>query len=113
MANWVTDNRKIGIGLTCFGSLFLVMGVMFFFDRGLLLLGNTLFLAGITALIGAKKTVKFFLNPAKIRGTLCFIIGILLVVLKFPIFGILVESFGIINLFGYVLHINLLIYGIT
>jgi len=102
MTNWVSDNRKIGIGLTGFGALFLVMGIMFFFDRALLALGNLLFLAGITFLIGTKKTVKFFMNPAKFRGTLCFAIGIILVLVGFPIIGMLIESFGIINLFGYV-----------
>lgn len=102
MTNWVSDNRKIGIGLTGFGSLFLVMGVMFLFDRALLALGNFLFLAGITLLIGTKKTVKFFLNPAKIRGSICFGVGVVLVLIGYSVIGMLIESFGIINLFGYV-----------
>ena len=34
------DNRKIGIGLSTAGMLFTILGVMMFFDRGLLAIGN-------------------------------------------------------------------------
>ena len=34
------DNRKIGIALTTGGVLFTVLGVLMFFDRGLLAMGN-------------------------------------------------------------------------
>ena len=33
-------SAEIGVGLTAFGLLFTVRGVLFFFDRGLLAMGN-------------------------------------------------------------------------
>ncbi len=34
------DNRKIGIGLSTAGMLFTMLGIMLFFDRALLAMGN-------------------------------------------------------------------------
>ena len=42
----------------------------------------------------------FFARKEKIRGTICFFGGILLVFLKWPFIGMLVEMFGFLNLFG-------------
>lgn len=95
-------NIEIGVGLTGFGSIFLLLGVLLFGDRALLSLGNLLFLTGITLLIGTQKTVLFFFSRSKIRGSICFFVGIALVLLGYPIIGMLLEAFGVINLFGYV-----------
>ena len=62
-----------------------------------------LFLCGLTLIIGWQKTFYFFARKQKIRGTLCFLGGILLVFFKWPFIGFLVEIFGFLNLFGYVL----------
>ncbi|KAF9578980.1 Golgi Transport [Lunasporangiospora selenospora] len=97
---WLSDTQKIGVGLTAFGLFFMLMGVILFFDGGLLAIGNILFLAGLTLVIGAQKTVYFFARRQKIRGTMCFFGGILLVFIKWPILGVIVELFGFINLFG-------------
>ena len=40
MTALINENRKIGIGLTGFGALFLTMGVVLLFDTKLLILGN-------------------------------------------------------------------------
>lgn len=88
------------MGLTGFGSLFLFLGVVLLFDRALLALGNLLFVAGIAALLGHKKTVKFFLNPDRVRGSILFFGGILVLILGYPFIGMFIEAFGIINLFG-------------
>ncbi|OSX66482.1 hypothetical protein POSPLADRAFT_1166506 [Postia placenta MAD-698-R-SB12] len=97
---WLSDGQKIGVALTSFGALFMFLGVMLFFDGALLALGNLLFLAGLTLIIGPHKTFYFFARKQKLRGTACFIGGILLVFLKWPFVGFVVETFGFLNLFG-------------
>lgn len=94
------DNRKIGVGLTGFGGVFLCLGILFFFDRALLALGNILFLVGIILLIGPARTVAFFWRPGKKRGTICFALGIVMVLFGWTFFGMIIELFGILNLFG-------------
>jgi len=92
--------QKIGVGLTSFGGLFMMLGVMLFFDGALLALGNILFLGGLFLIIGPQKTFYFFARRNKLRGTACFLGGILLVFFKWPTIGVLVEMFGFLNLFG-------------
>ncbi|KAK9685701.1 Golgi Transport [Basidiobolus ranarum] len=58
------------------------------------------FLAGITLLIGLQKTLGFFAQKNKIAGTICFLGGIFLVLIKWPMVGMIIELFGFINLFG-------------
>jgi len=96
----INDNRKIGIGLTGFGVFFLFLGVLLLFDHALLALGNVLFLSGITLLIGTRKTFIFFFKRGQYRGTICFLGGIILVMVGWAITGMFFELFGIINLFG-------------
>mmetsp|Transcript_8070 Transcript_8070/g.24217 ORF Transcript_8070/g.24217 Transcript_8070/m.24217 type:complete len:197 (+) Transcript_8070:31-621(+) len=154
------DYRKIGLGLTCAGVLFLVLGVMLFFDKGLLAMGNILFLAGVSLIIGPRGVFRFFFQKRKVgaasarlghtgrcdaptspphnacdgligslsasshnalctvslfgvrltlgalsavpqvRGTSCFLGGIFLVLVGWPVFGMAIELFGFLNLFG-------------
>ncbi|KII92125.1 hypothetical protein PLICRDRAFT_154415 [Plicaturopsis crispa FD-325 SS-3] len=97
---WLSDGQKIGVALTSFGALFMLLGVVLFFDGALLALGNVLFISGLTLIIGPQKTFYFFARKQKIRGTACFLGGILLVFLKWPFIGVIVETFGFLNLFG-------------
>ncbi|CAE6332745.1 unnamed protein product [Rhizoctonia solani] len=97
---WLSDGQKIGVGLTSFGVFFMFLGVMLFFDGGLLALGNILFVSGLTLIIGPTKTFYFFARKQKLRGTICFVAGILLVFFKWPFIGMLIETFGFLNLFG-------------
>ena len=59
-----------------------------------------LFLGGLFLIIGPQKTFYFFARKNKLRGTACFLGGILLVFFKWPTIGVLVEMFGFLNLFG-------------
>lgn len=97
-----TPCLEIGVGLTSFGTIFMFLGVVMFFDGGLLALGNILFIAGLTLIIGPQKTFYFFARKNKMRGTACFFGGILLVFFKRPFIGMLIETFGFLNLFGLV-----------
>ncbi|KAH9942268.1 Got1-domain-containing protein [Epithele typhae] len=73
---WLSDGQKIGVALTTFGGLFMLLGVMLFFDGALLALGNILFISGLTLIIGPHKTFYFFARKQKL------------------------QTFGFLNLFG-------------
>lgn len=45
---------EIGVGLTAFGLLFTFLGVLFFFDRGLLAMGNVSLISNPTAFCSTK-----------------------------------------------------------
>eukprot|EP00227_Mantoniella_beaufortii_P005010 CAMPEP_0197605434 /NCGR_PEP_ID=MMETSP1326-20131121/43108_1 /TAXON_ID=1155430 /ORGANISM="Genus nov. species nov., Strain RCC2288" /LENGTH=138 /DNA_ID=CAMNT_0043173235 /DNA_START=66 /DNA_END=482 /DNA_ORIENTATION=+ len=94
------DKQKIGIGLTSFGLLFTLLGIMFFFDRGLLSMGNILFLAGVTMTIGPKRTLKFFVKRRNLKGSACFLGGLSLVFVGWPFIGMCVEGYGFLVLFS-------------
>ncbi|EOD28279.1 hypothetical protein EMIHUDRAFT_429984 [Emiliania huxleyi CCMP1516] len=65
---------------------------MLFFDKGLLAMGNARWPPPASAPPPSPKP------PAK--GTTCFLGGIFLVLVGWPIFGMAVEVFGFLNLFG-------------
>eukprot|EP01113_Clastostelium_recurvatum_P040190 TRINITY_DN6224_c0_g1_i2.p1 TRINITY_DN6224_c0_g1~~TRINITY_DN6224_c0_g1_i2.p1 ORF type:complete len:138 (-),score=4.63 TRINITY_DN6224_c0_g1_i2:111-524(-) len=96
----LSDQQKIGVLLMGFGIFFTFFGVILFFDRGLLAIGNLLFLTGVCVGLGGRKTMNFFFQKRKIRGTTCFLFGIFLVITGWAFIGICVEAFGFINLFG-------------
>mmetsp|Transcript_12756 Transcript_12756/g.16765 ORF Transcript_12756/g.16765 Transcript_12756/m.16765 type:complete len:139 (+) Transcript_12756:102-518(+) len=94
------DNRKIGTGLLVLGFIFLFFGVILFFDSGLLAIGDLLFLSGIAMTIGLSYTVRFFARKDRIRGTVVFFAGIVLVFVGWAKIGMILQIFGFINLFG-------------
>ncbi|KAI8067985.1 putative GOT1-membrane protein required for ER to Golgi transport [Gongronella butleri] len=96
----MSDSQKIGAALTGFGVFFMFLGVMSFFDAGLLAIGNILFIAGITLTIGVRRSSDFFTQRSRLRGTICFAVGVVMVFCKWAVLGMVVEVFGILNLFG-------------
>eukprot|EP00752_Nemacystus_decipiens_P012448 g11029.t1 len=96
----MSDNRKIGTGLLALGGIFLFLGVILFFDAGLLAMGDVLFLAGITMTIGVRRTFVFFFKRKQVRGNLCFFSGIALVFLRWAVIGMVLQVIGFLNLFG-------------
>lgn len=95
-----SDARKIGIGLTAFGLAFTALGVVLLFDKGLLAMGNILFLSGVCLIIGPQRSVRFFFQRKKAKGSAFFFLGMALVLLGIPVFGVLLEGFGFMYLFG-------------
>ncbi|KAI3429633.1 hypothetical protein D9Q98_005719 [Chlorella vulgaris] len=94
------DRRKIGVGLTGLGFLFFVLGVLFFFDRGLLAMGNVLFLSGVGLTIGAQAALRFFLRPKNYKGTAFFGGGLILVLWGWTLVGFALEMWGFWQLFS-------------
>ncbi|GBF94006.1 hypothetical protein Rsub_07274 [Raphidocelis subcapitata] len=98
VSSWLNDQRKIGLGLAAFGLLFTVLGVMLFFDRGLLAMGNLLFLAGMTLTIGVQATLQFFTRK-KHRQATFYLGGAILVVVGWTMVGLALEAYGFWLLF--------------
>ncbi|RMZ80847.1 hypothetical protein DV737_g2834, partial [Chaetothyriales sp. CBS 132003] len=63
-------------------------------------MGNILFLIGLVLIIGLQKTFAFFARRQKIKGTAAFAAGILLILIRWPLVGFIVEAYGIFILFG-------------
>lgn len=82
------------------GGFFLIGGVLLFFDRAMLAMGNILFLIGLTIIIGPQKTLLFFARKNKAKGTAAFFGGLSLILLKWPLIGFCIELYGIMILFG-------------
>lgn len=96
----VDDVQKIGIGITSFGVIFTTLGVVLFFDKLLLSMGNIMFLSGVTVTIGPKRALKFFVRQQNIGGSLSFVGGLTLVVCGWPIVGACMEFYGFLALFS-------------
>ncbi|CAM9215498.1 unnamed protein product [Ascophyllum nodosum] len=96
----MSDNRKIGTGLLALGGLFIFFGVLLLFEPGLLAMGDVLFLAGITMTIGPRRTFVFFFKRKQWRGNLFFFGGMVLVLIRWPVLGMVLQVFGFLNLFG-------------
>lgn len=96
----MSENRQIGTGLLALGGIFLFLGMLLFFDPGLLAIGDVLFLSGITMTIGARRTFVFFFKRKQMRGNLFFFGGVVLVFFRWAVIGMGLQLVGFLNLFG-------------
>lgn len=96
----VAPKPEIGVGLAGFGIAFLFLGVLFLFDKGLLAIGNILFICGLAFVIGLERTFRFFFQKHKLKATSFFVGGILIVLLGWPVIGMCVEMYGFFLLFS-------------
>jgi Got1/Sft2-like family len=93
-------DRKNGLLLLVSGISLTFLGVTLFFNKTLLRLGNLLSIAGVLLTLGPTHTVRYFAQPEKMRATACLALGIMLVLAGSPLLGIVLEVFGVLNLFG-------------
>ena len=60
-----------------------------------------LFLSGLAFVIGLERTFRFFFQWHKAKGSIAFFGGILVVLLGYPLIGMLVETYGFVVLFRF------------
>lgn len=90
---------EIGVGTTGFGIFFILFGMLLYFDSVLLAFGNLLFLTGLSLIIGLRRTCSFFFQRHKLKGTSFFLGGVFIVLLRWPLLGMLLETYGFFRLF--------------
>uniref|UniRef100_A0A3P8WEX8 Golgi transport 1Ba n=1 Tax=Cynoglossus semilaevis TaxID=244447 RepID=A0A3P8WEX8_CYNSE len=95
----LTDSQSKNPGLTGFGVFFLFFGMILFFDKALLAIGNILFVAGLAFVIGLERTFRFFFQKHKMKATGFFLGGIFVVLIGWPIVGVVLEIYGFFLLF--------------
>ncbi|XP_011628662.1 vesicle transport protein GOT1 isoform X2 [Amborella trichopoda] len=100
MAYEINEQKKIGIGLIGFGITFTFLGVILFFDMGLLALGNIFCLSGVAVLLGWHSTWQLFTRRTSYKGSVSFLVGFFLIFIGWPIVGVILESYGSIVLFS-------------
>ncbi|KAK4873408.1 hypothetical protein RN001_015437 [Aquatica leii] len=96
----ITDTQKIGVGLAGFGIFFLFLGMLMLFDKSLLALGNILFISGLSCVIGLERTFRFFFQRHKVKASIAFFGGIIIVLAGWPLVGMLLETYGFVLLFS-------------
>ena len=50
--------------------------------------------------MGLHRTVAFFCQAERAKGSCCFLGGVLVVLLGWPVLGMLLEAYGFVALFG-------------
>uniref|UniRef100_A0A803YLK8 Golgi transport 1A n=1 Tax=Meleagris gallopavo TaxID=9103 RepID=A0A803YLK8_MELGA len=93
------DVIRVGVGLVGFGTFFILFGMLLYFDSVLLAFGNILFLSGLVFVIGFRRTFTFFFQRQKMKGSSFFLGGVLIVLMRWPLLGMLLEAYGFITLF--------------
>lgn len=59
-----------------------------------------LFICGLGCVIGLERTFRFFFQKHKLKASIAFFGGIAVVLLGFPLIGMVIESYGFFLLFS-------------
>ena len=76
------------------------MGISLFFERNLLRLGNLCMILGLPLYFGPGRIMRLLFAKEKLRASICFCLGVFLVLRGNSFFGMLLEIFGFFNLFA-------------
>ncbi|KAI8820153.1 Golgi transport protein-like protein [Fimicolochytrium jonesii] len=95
-----SSSTEFGAASIAAGALFFALGVMLLLDKGLMAVGNILFLLGLPLLLGPTRTIGFFSRADRRLSTASLLTGIVLVLVKWPFVGLVLEGVGVVNLFG-------------
>ena len=96
---FLSESRKVGLGLCGFGVFLYFLGFLLFFDRILLAFANVAFFGGINFILGPHNSTRFFFRRKKLKGSLCCFVGFLLIILRWPSLGFFFQIYGIWILF--------------
>ena len=77
-------------------TVVLVLLIIFCFDFSLM---QILFISGLALVIGLERTFRFFFQKHKLKGSSCFLGGVLVVLIGWPLIGMIIEIYGFILLF--------------
>ena len=58
-----------------------------------------LFIGGLAFVIGLERTFRFFFQRHKLKATGAFLGGVIIVLLGWPMIGMIVETYGFVLLF--------------
>jgi Got1/Sft2-like family len=95
-----TGDKRLGLMMLGSGAAVTMLGMSLFFNKTLMRIGNLLVIAGVPLTLGPSRVAGYFIQPQKARATACLALGIFLVFIGWPVFGIALEIFGLLNLFG-------------
>jgi len=92
--------KRLGFTLLGASLVLTAMGVSLFFERNLLRLGNLCLIVGLPLYFGPGRVMRLLVAREKLRASVCFCLGVLLVLRGNSFLGMLLEVFGFFNLFA-------------
>lgn len=87
------DPKETGIVVISIGMSVFLMGAVLLMDRALMVSGNLLIVIGLVFLVRSR--MISLLHQDKLQGSITLGLGVLFLVYGFPMFGFLLEVFGL------------------